>query len=341
MPEADQNAANPSPSSIPAGSAPATNPNGASAAPSACPFSGPRAENAPVPPVAEGRLTYGSYLKVPELLTLQVEQSNPVHRDELLFIISHQVYELWFKQMLHELRGVCDFLDQDKPLRAAQLFSRIHVIQHLLIDQLPLLETMSAVDFAQFRDHLRPASGFQSIQFRLVEFIAGYKNAKVLGLVGEDAASRKRMEGSLAAPTVYDHFLRFLSRQGYPIPQEILERDLRAQYAGDERVVAALVPIYRDNENHYAVFRLCEHFVEFDERLSLWRFHHVKMVERMIGTLGGTGGSSGAKYLQSTVANRLYPDLWSVRDHLGGGYGDADGSAKTASGGGCPMGYGG
>lgn len=277
--------------------------------------------DAPVPPIPPGKLTYGSYLKVPELLSLQHELSRPVHRDELLFIVSHQVYELWFKQMLHELHGICEYLDQDKPLRAAQLFTRVHGIQHLLIQQIPLLETMFSVDFAQFRDNLRPASGFQSVQFRLVEFLSGYKNARVLGLVGEDEAARKTMEAALAAPSVYDCLLRFLARAGLQIPADVLNRDTAQQYAGDERVVQALLPVYRDADAHYPAFRICEHFLEYDERLSLWRFHHVKMVERMIGGMSGTGGSSGAKYLQSTVSAKLYPDLWAVRDHLGSGYG--------------------
>jgi len=283
---------------------------------------------APVPP---GKVSYGSYLKIPELLQLQNELSRPVHRDELLFIISHQVYELWFKQTLHELRGICDFLDEDRPLRAAQLFTRVHAIQHLLIDQLPLLETMFSVDFAKFRDHLRPASGFQSIQFRHMEFLAGYKNAKVLGLVGEDEASRKEMEASLARPTLFDHLLKFLARAGLAIPAEILNRDFTEQYQGDDRVVEALLQVYHNTEAHYPIFLVCEHFLEFDERMSLWRFHHVKMVERMIGGLGGTGGSSGAKYLYSTIGNKLYPDLWAIRDRLGGTYGE---STRPS---GCPI----
>lgn len=270
-------------------------------------------------PVPAGKLTYGSYLKVPELLGLQQEQSRPVHHDELLFIISHQVYELWFKQMLHEMRGVCGYLDEGRPLRAAALFDRLHGIQNLLIQQIPVLETMFSVDFAQFRDHLRPASGFQSVQFRLMEFLAGHKNAKVLGLVGEDEDARTQMASALAAPTMYDHLLRFMGRAGLAVPGDVLARDFTQKYEGDERVVKALLPVYHDTERFYPIFRLCEHYLEFDERLSLWRFHHVKMVERMIGGLGGTGGSSGAKYLQSTVANRLFADLWSVRDHLGGG----------------------
>lgn len=272
---------------------------------------------APAQAVGKGRLTYGSYLRVPELLDLQHELSSPVHHDELLFIISHQVYELWFKQMLHELRAVCAWMDADEPDRAHQLLERLHRIQALLIEQIPVLETMFSVEFRKFREHLRPASGFQSVQFRLVEFLAGWKNERMLTLVGDDERARAQMEQALNAPTVFDHLLRLLSRRGLSVPADVLRRDLRQPYTGDARVVDVLAEVYTRSHDHYSLFRLCEHLLEFDERLSLWRFHHVKMVERMIGGLVGTGGSSGARYLASTVSNRLYPDLWAVRDRLG------------------------
>lgn len=286
--------------------------------PSAVPAGGPGVgPGAPQEPIGKGRLTYGSYLRVPELLDLQHAMSSPVHHDELLFIVSHQVYELWFKQMLHELRAVCGWMDADKPDRAHQLLERVHRIQTLLIEQIPVLETMFSVEFRKFREHLRPASGFQSVQFRLLEFLAGWKNEKMIAMVGDDDAARAQMEKVLGEPTVFDHLLRLIARRGFKVPADVLSRDVRVLYVGDDRVVEALLPIYKDSEAHYGLFRLCEHLLEFDERLSLWRFHHVKMVERMIGGLVGTGGSSGARYLASTVSNRLYPDLWSVRDKLG------------------------
>ena len=279
---------------------------------------GPQAaDGSPSQGVGKGKLTYGSYLKVPELLSLQVEASSPVHHDELLFIVSHQVYELWFKQMLHELHAVCGWMDRDNPSRAAQLLQRVHAIQHLLIEQIPVLETMFSVEFAQFRDHLRPASGFQSVQFRLVEFLCGRKNTRMISLVGDDQSAQSIMQRYLDMPAVYDHFMRMLSRLGVAVPRDLLERDVREAYEGDERMVRLLVSVYARRDQGYELFRLCENLVELDERVSLWRFHHVKMVERMIGGMTGTGGSSGAKYLQSTVASRLFPDLWSVRDHLG------------------------
>jgi tryptophan 2,3-dioxygenase len=295
----------------------ASNPSQPNAQPAGDNPHGANPHGAPDQGVGKGRLTYGSYLKVPDLLTLQQEVSTPAHHDELLFIISHQVYELWFKQMLHELREIGALLDRDKPDQAGQLFLRLHAIQHLLIEQLPVLETMFSVEFRKFRDNLRPASGFQSVQFRLVEFLSGHKNPRMLALVGDDEASQRQMSDALSAPTIYDHLLRHLARAGVAIPADVLSRDTATPYEGDARVTDAILSVYRDTDRHYQQFRLCEHFVEYDERFSLWRFHHVKMVERMIGGLTGTGGSSGARYLMATLQSKLYPDLWSVRDRLG------------------------
>ncbi len=279
-------------------------------------------------PAGSAKLTYSTYLEVPQLLSLQRELSRPAHHDELLFIISHQVYELWFKQMLHEVASVCDWMDRDQPLRAAQLFDRLHAIQHLLIEQIPLLETMFAVDFAQFRDNLRPASGFQSVQFRRLEFLCGAKNARLIERVGEDPESLVALQEAMGKPTLYDHFLHHLARSGFAIPQAVLARDVTQVHTPDEGVIQALVVLYSDPDRHYAQFRLAEHLLQFDERFAIWRFHHVKMVERMIGSLSGTGGSSGAKYLTATLAMRFFPEIWLVRDRLSTGYGSpADAAA--------------
>ncbi len=279
-----------------------------------------------MPPTKATTLTYGRYLRVPDLLGLQQPVSQPPHHDEFLFIISHQVYELWFKQLLHEIEAVCVFLDRDQPLRAAQLFERVFKIQHLLVEQIPLLETMFSTEFARFRDNLRPASGFQSVQFRQIEFLIGAKNPRMLELVGDDDAARASMAAYLAKPTPYDHFVRHLAREDhkvFPIPPAALTRDTSKPHDLDDGLVAALVGLYRrqaeqhTGERYYAQFRVAEHLLEFEERLAIWRFHHVKMVERMIGMGTGTGGSSGAKYLAATLNIRLYPDLWAVRDRLG------------------------
>lgn len=307
-------------------------------------------------PSAQPTITYGSYLKVPELLSLQQELSSPAHHDELLFILSHQVYELWFKQMMHELVEICRYLDEDRPLRAAQLFERVHRIQHLLIEQIPLLETMFSVDFAAFRGSLGTSSGFQSVQFRKIEFFCGKKNPGMLKLVGEDVAAKEEMAKFLGHATPYDHFVRHLAREDhgvFQIPADVLARDTTQPHALDERLVSSLETLYRKQgeslkgERYYAQFRVAEHMLEFDEKFAIWRFHHVKMVERMIGMRPGTGGSPGAAYLRSTVDTPFYPDLWAVRNRLGGGAaygaasaGGAAGASKPEGGGGCPMGYG-
>lgn len=274
------------------------------------------------------KLTYGSYLKIPELLSLQRPLAEPAAHDEMLFIMSHQVYELWFKQMLHEVKQINHRLNpptdeqlNTQALRAAQLFDRLHKIQHLLIEQLPLLETMFSVDFATFRDRLAPASGFQSVQFRQLEFLCGAKNPKMLKLVGEDDAARQEMARYLDAPSIYDHFMKHLSRAGFAIPREVLQRDTSQPHEPNEGVLDAMEKLYRNSDVYYPQFRLAEHFLEFEEKFQIWRFHHVKMVERMIGGGMGTGGSAGAKYLAGTLSIRLFPEVWMVRDRLAGGGG--------------------
>ncbi len=277
------------------------------------------------------KLTYGTYLKVPELLGLQHIRSEPAHHDELLFILSHQVYELWFKQILHEVGQINRYLDGDHPLQAVQLLGRVQKIQHLLIEQIPVLETMFATNFVQFRDSLGTASGFQSVQFRKLEFLCGAKNAKMLNLVGEES-QRAELEEALKAPTMYDHFLHHMKRVGFDIPAEILERDTSKPHEPNEATVRELSRLYECWQQCYPQFILAEALLEFEERTSIWRFHHVKMVERMIGAGIGTGGSSGAKYLRSTVDIRFFPDIWMVRDNLAKG--------STGYGAGCPMGGG-
>lgn len=219
---------------------------------------------------------------------------------------------------------------------------------------------MFSVEFAKFRDALRPASGFQSVQFRQIEFLCGKKDPKMLGLVGEDEAAKAQMATYLAKPTVYDHFLWHLSREDdnvFKIPAGFLKgaRDTTQPHVEEPSLVDSLEVLYRihddaqktgKTERYYPQFRVAEHLLAFDEKFLIWRFHHVKMVERMIGSMGGTGGSSGAKYLASTVTKSFFPDIWAVRSRLGGGGytsspSPADAAPPTAprSGGGCPMGF--
>jgi tryptophan 2,3-dioxygenase len=255
----------------------------------------------------DDRLSYGSYLKVDELLALQQPLSRPEHHDELLFIIIHQVYELWFKQLLHELDAVAEALDRDELLRVAKYFRRIHTIQRLLEQQVDILETMTPHEFNAFRDHLNPASGFQSIQFREMEFFCGVRRTETLQHIRMDDAQRARLEARLAQPSLYDRVKALLARRGFAT-------------GSSTELVESLRVIYTHAEEHYDLYLLAEELIEFDERFLLWRGRHVRMVERMIGHRTGTGGSSGAQYLQSTLAHRFFPELWEVRTHLGTSY---------------------
>jgi tryptophan 2,3-dioxygenase len=252
------------------------------------------------------RLSYGSYLNIDRLLDLQHPLSRPEHHDEMLFIIIHQVYELWFKQLLHELGAAIDALDRDDLLRARKNFHRIHTIQRLIEQQIDVLETMTPQEFNAFRDHLNPASGFQSIQFREIEFLCGVRRTETLAHIEMDGAQRARLERRLQEPSLYDHVKALLSRRGFATePNEPLIESLRV--------------IYTQTTSHDDLYLLMEDLIEYDERFLLWRGRHVRMVERMIGQRTGTGGSSGAKYLHGTLEHRFFPELWDVRTRLGSG----------------------
>lgn len=254
----------------------------------------------------DDRLSYGSYLKVNELLDLQAPLSRPEHHDEMLFIIIHQVYELWFKQLRHELEATIESLDRDELLRVSKYFRRVHTIQRLLESQVDVLETMTPQEFNAFRDNLNPASGFQSIQFREIEFLCGLRRTETLAHIVMDDAQRARLHALLEAPSLYDHVKALLARRGF------------ASEAGAP-LIESLRVIYTNAEANYDLYLLLEDLIEFDERFLLWRGRHVRMVERMIGQRTGTGGSSGAQYLQGTLVHRFFPELWDVRSYLGKG----------------------
>ncbi len=252
------------------------------------------------------RLSYGSYLNVEGLLSLQKPLSQPEHHDEMLFIIIHQVYELWFKQLLHEVDASVRALDRDDVLRVAKHFRRIHAIQRILEQQVDVLETMTPQEFNQFRDNLNPASGFQSIQFRELEFACGIRRPDVLKYVEMDDAARRRLERRLKEPSLYDHVKGLLRRRGFAVDSH-------------DELVESFRRIYSDEERYYDLHLLLEDLIEFDERLLLWRGRHVRMVERMIGRKQGTGGSAGVDYLARTLENRMFAELWDVRTLLGTG----------------------
>jgi tryptophan 2,3-dioxygenase len=262
-------------------------------------------------------LTYGEYLKVPELLSLQDLLSDPPHHDETLFIIVHQAYELWFKQVLHEVDNARAHLDGRRVVEATRLLRRVAEIQRLLIGQVRILETMRPQDFLGFRYHLNPASGFQSVQFREVEFALGLKEAAILERIVCSPPEMNRLQARLAAPSLSDAVDGLLVRRGFVrAPEPPPAPEGRSQ--PEEWRLAALVTVYERPEEHADLVALCEVLIELDELLALWRAHHVHMVERMIGSKSGTGGSEGVPYLRTTLPKRAFPDLWGVRTHLRG-----------------------
>jgi len=258
-------------------------------------------------------LTYASYLKVDELLALQQPLSEGPEHDETLFIVIHQVYELWFKQVLHELRFLASaFRDGDAP-RALATLKRVLTILKTLVAQVDILETITPVSFNSFRARLESASGFQSAQFRELEFLLGKKSEAFVRHYPEGSAGRGRLEAAAREPTLWDAFLRFLATWGLPVPAAALERDVREPVAPDPAVQAVLLEVYRE---HPALAMVCERMVDFDEGLQEWRYRHVKMVERTIGSKPGTGGSEGAEYLKQTLFQPVFPDLWAIRGEL-------------------------
>ncbi|HKP85976.1 MAG TPA: tryptophan 2,3-dioxygenase family protein [Blastocatellia bacterium] len=266
------------------------------------------------------QLTYGDYLKVSELISLQHLRSEPSQHDETLFIIIHQVYELWFKQLLHEVDTIIERLDKDETLAAHRLLRRCMEIERLLVNQVAVLETMTPMDFLAFRDHLRPASGFQSSQFRELEFLSGLKDRRYLKNYTPGTDEYARLEARFEQPSLGDAFYDMLRRRGFNLPAGSDGGD--GDDAASERRVRELMRIYEGASLHYDLFLLAESLIEYDEMFSLWRLRHIKMVERMIGTKTGTGGSEGAAYLKKTVERRFFPELWEVRNYLSKSNGD-------------------
>jgi tryptophan 2,3-dioxygenase len=257
--------------------------------------------------------TYTSYLRLDELLDLQTPASGGEEHDEMLFIVIHQVYELWFKQVLHEvdlLRRA--FEKPDRPLALASL-KRILTIFKTLVSQVDILETMTPVSFLSFRDRLDSASGFQSFQFRELEVALGARVPGLADRLPEGSRERRRVEERLVQRSLYDSFLRFLFLNGHEIPEDVLGRDASLPVVEDERVREILVRIYRSDPESREV---CERLVDLDEGLQEWRYRHVKMVQRTIGMKIGTGGSAGVEYLKNTLFKPLFPDLWAIRTAL-------------------------
>jgi tryptophan 2,3-dioxygenase len=249
-------------------------------------------------------LSYGSYLRVPELLDLQHFLSDPPAHDELLFIVVHQAYELWFKELLFELESVREAIFARDPERARHLLGRVHAVENVMIEQIPILESMSPQDFLEFRSNLSPASGFQSVQFREIEFISGLKHPSFLAHLGDSDEERERLSRRMEEPTLWDAFSDLLGASGLPMP-------------GDEEARrASLLEMARDREKYGELWYLSEALLTHDELFSLWRYRHILMVTRQIGTKTGTGGSSGTSYLRTTLEKRFFPELWDLRSEL-------------------------
>jgi len=257
-------------------------------------------------------VTYGNYLKIDELLSLQRPLSEGEH-DEMLFIVIHQVYELWFKEVLHELDYCSRLLEADDCHRASHTLKRILTILKVLVAQLDILETMTPTEFLTFRERLESASGFQSDQFRALEFVLGRKSRGAIQRFPEGSRARAGLEARWSAPTLWDAFLRYLDREGYAVPAAHLERDVTAPIEASPEVQAILVEIYRTSPRNS---ELCERLVDLDEGIMEWRYRHVKMVERTIGAKMGTGGSAGSEYLRTTLNEPAFPDLWEIRTQL-------------------------
>ncbi len=251
-----------------------------------------------------GQLTYGGYLRLPELLAQQVPQADPAAHDELLFITVHQVYELWFQQLLHELEAARDAMAAGQPPRARHLLHRVHAIERLLVTQVNILETMTPQDFLEFRSVLAPASGFQSVQYREVEFLSGAKDAGFLARFRSISdTQRNSLRRRLVEPSLWDAYLALLAGRGLSA-------------GDDDQVLVTLREVAMDRAAHGDLWQLAEDLLTHDELAALWRARHVQMVERQIGTKSGTGGSTGAPYLRQRVPMRYYPLLWELRDHL-------------------------
>ncbi|HEY8914620.1 tryptophan 2,3-dioxygenase [Lacisediminihabitans sp.] len=264
-----------------------------------------------------GRMSYGSYLALDELLGAQRPLSVPEHHDEMLFIIQHQTSELWIKLLLHELRSARERLMADDLGTALKRIARVKHIQETLTQQWSVLATLTPTEYAQFRGSLANASGFQSHQYRAVEFILGNKNAKVLTVFESDPAARQVLADLLDEPSLYDEFLRFLHRQGHPVPASVLERDVTKAYTFTPELVPVFTAIYDSADENWRVYEACEELVDLEDNFQFWRFRHLRTVQRTIGMKRGTGGSSGVGFLQRALDLTFFPELFAVRTEIG------------------------
>jgi tryptophan 2,3-dioxygenase len=263
------------------------------------------------------RMSYGGYLDLPTLLAAQKPLSVPEHHDELLFIIQHQTTELWMKLVIHELEAALAYLQADDLPQALKCVARVKHIQRTLTEQWSVLATLTPSEYAQFRGMLGNSSGFQSYQYRAIEFMLGNKNEKMLAVFDSDADAQALLRRALEAPSLYDEFLRFLARQGHAIPESILQRDVTKAWVFSDELMPVFIRIYDEHETNWAAYEACEEMVDLEENFQFWRFRHLRTVQRIIGMKMGTGGSSGAPFLQKALELTFFPELFAVRTEIG------------------------
>jgi tryptophan 2,3-dioxygenase len=262
-------------------------------------------------------LSYGRYLHLDEILSAQHPVSVPVHHDELLFILQHQTSELWLKLVLHELRAVQRQLAADELRPALKGLARVKHIQRCLTEQWSVLATLTPSEYSEFRSFLGTSSGFQSYQYRAVEFLLGNKDRHMIAVLADDPAATALLQEALEQPSVYDEFLRYLSRHGHAVPAEVLERDVTLAHEYTPALVPVFARIYEGADEHWEAYEACEELVDLEENFQLWRFRHLKTVERTIGVKRGTGGSSGVAFLRKALELTFFPELYAVRTEIG------------------------
>lgn len=263
------------------------------------------------------RMDYKGYLRLDLILNAQEPLSNPVHHDELLFIIQHQTSELWMKLAVHELKAAVEHVKQNELAPCFKILARVKQIQRMLFEQWAVLETLTPSEYSEFRGVFGQASGLQSFQNRMIEFLFGNKDAKAIEVFKHAPAVYAELQQALNSPSLYDEFLRHLARKRFNIPATSIERDWSKPYEESPEVIQVFKKIYENPEQYWDAYEMCEKLVDVEEQFALWRFRHVKTVERIIGFKQGTGGSSGVPFLRQGLSIRLFPELWDVRTEIG------------------------
>ena len=264
-----------------------------------------------------GRLTYGGYLRLDTLLSSQRPLSDPPNHDEMLFIVQHQVAELWMKLIIHELKAAVEHLQRDDLDTCLKILARVKQVQRQLFEQWAVLETLTPSEYLEFRGVLGASSGFQSLQYRQIEFLLGNKNVQMLQVFAYDPSAQAALRAVLEAPGLYDEFLRYLKRRGHNVPDALVERDWTQPYTRHEALLPVFKRIYEDRAAFWPEYHMCEQLVDVEESFQLWRFRHMKTVERIIGHRRGTGGSSGVAFLKKALDLEFFPELLDVRTELG------------------------